>query len=243
MAATEQRKAATEQRKIVRVQAGAADRAPRRVKVGQLLLRAILRALFDVRVVGLENVPRTPVIVCANHLGWVDPFMILLLLPVEPRLYVLGERAGVLRNNFRIRVIDFFQVMVPLDRKQPREALRVMLDTLRRGGSLIIFPEGHLGTWEGALQPLQPGAAQLSAHSGVLLLPIGLTGTSELWLRRRLTMRIGQPIDPAAFDGSGRARLDALTGALDISLRTLLPGDGQPAPRRKLLRDRLTNLL
>ena len=229
--------------RTVRVQEGAAGRAAPRVKAARLVVRGLLRLLFRVRVCGLENVPDRPVIVCANHLGWADPFLILALLPVEPRLYVLGERAGVLRNSFRVRVINALQVMVPLDRNKPREALRIMQGVLARGGSLLIFPEGELGTQEGALQRLQHGAAQLSVHSGVPVLPIGLTGTAELWLRRPITVRVGRPIDPAALpDGDTRSRIHGMTAALETSLRTLLPGDCSH-PRLKPLRDRLTNLL
>jgi 1-acyl-sn-glycerol-3-phosphate acyltransferase len=227
----------------VHVQEGAAGRAALHVKVARLVAQGLLRLLFRVRVYGLEHVPRGPVIVCANHLGWADPFLILALLPVEPRLYVLGERAGVLRSAFRIRVIGALQVMVPLERDKPREALRIMQGVLERGGSLIIFPEGELGTQEGALQPLQHGAAQLSVHSGVPLLPVGVTGTAELWLRRPITVRVGCPIDPAAItEGDARSRIRALTAALDAALCALLPGDCAH-PRRKPLRDRLTNLL
>src|SRR5438105_6535818 len=128
--------------RTVRVQEGAAGRAPARVKVARLVVLGLLRLLFRVRARGLENVPDRPVIVCTNHLGWADPFLILALLPVEPRLYILGERAGVLRNSFRIRVINALQVMVPLDRNKPREALRIMQGGLGRGGWLIIFPAG-----------------------------------------------------------------------------------------------------
>jgi 1-acyl-sn-glycerol-3-phosphate acyltransferase len=232
-----------EAHRTVRVQEGAAGRAPPRVKAARLVVCGLLQLLFRVRVCGLENVPDRPVIVCANHLGWADAFLILALLPVEPRLYVLGERAGVLRNSFRVRVINALQVMVPLDRNKPREALRIMQGVLARGGSLLIFPEGKLGTQEGALQRLQHGAAQLSVHSGVPVLPIGLTGTAELWLRRPITVRVGRPIDPAALaEGDTRSRIHAMTAALETSLRTLLPGDCTH-PRLKPLCDRLTNLL
>src|SRR5205085_5243195 len=108
--------------RTVRVREGGAGRAPLRVKSARLVVRGLLRLLFRVRACGLENVPDTPVIVCANHLGWTDAFLILALLPVEPGLYVLGERAGVLRDSFRIRAINALQVMVPLDRHKPREA-------------------------------------------------------------------------------------------------------------------------
>jgi 1-acyl-sn-glycerol-3-phosphate acyltransferase len=227
---------------VVHVQAGRAAPAPLWVKAARLTVRGIFRLFFRLRVIGREHVPRTPVIICVNHLGWTDPFLILLLLPVEPRIYVLGEREGVLQTDFRTRFIDAFQIMIPLDRDRPLEAMRVMLGLLRRGGSLLIFPEGNLGTQEGTIQALQPGAAHLSLQSGVPLLPVGITGSQELWLRRTLTLRIGPPIDPTAFaEGNTRSRIGAMTAALDTALRALLPGD-RIQPRRKPLRGWLTNL-
>jgi 1-acyl-sn-glycerol-3-phosphate acyltransferase len=234
--------AGARERAVVSLPKGPAGRARRHVKLVRLAVLALFRLVFRLRVVGREHVPRTPAIVCANHLGWTDAFLVLILLPVEPRIYVLGERDTVLLTGFRTRVVDSLQIMVPLDRDRPLEAMRVMTGLLRRGGSLLIFPEGNLGTEEGALQPLQPGAAHLSLLTGVPLLPIGFTGTRELWLRRTLTMRIGPPLDPAAFaGGASRGRTQAMTAALDTAMRALLPGD--PArPRVKPLRDWLTNL-
>ena len=223
-------------------QAGDLVHAAWPLKIFRLVLRAIFRLLFRVRVVGLENVPEKPVIICANHLGWTDAFLVLLFLPVEPRVYILGERQVAHISKFRNAMIRWMNVMVPLDRDRPREALRVMGDVLKGGGSLLIFPEGQLGTTEGALQPLQNGASHLSLFSGTPLLPIGLTGTHELWLRSSLTVRIGKPIDPAQFAGDLRTRMNMLTWHLDREMRTLLPGD-KSRPRLKLLNCWLTELL
>ena len=226
----------------IHLQDGEAGKASLQVKITRLLLRRLLRTLFRVQVVGLENVPPGPVIACANHLGWAEAFLILAHLPAEPRVYVLGDRSTVLCNAWRTRVIDAFQVLVPVDRGKPREALRLIDDLLCRGGSLLIFPEGHIGEREGALQALQPGAAYLSVQHGIPLLPIGVTGTRELWLRRTITIRIGAPIDPAAVAGNARSRSRTVTEQLRKSLQTLLPGDPARA-RCKPLRKWLTNLL
>src|SRR5204862_7009838 len=142
------------------------------LKAFRLALRAIFRLVFRVRVVGLENVPDKPVIICANHLGWTDAFLILLFLPLEPRIYILGERQVAHISKFRNALIRWLQVMVPLDRDKPLEAVRVMGGVLKGGGSLLIFPEGKLGAVEGELQPLQHGAPHLSLHSGVPILPV-----------------------------------------------------------------------
>src|SRR5260370_39181978 len=96
------------------------------LKLFRLALRATFRLFFRVRVAGLENVPNKPVIICANHLGWTDAFLVLLFLPIEPRIYILGERQVAHISKFRNALIRWMEVMVPLDRDKPREALRVM---------------------------------------------------------------------------------------------------------------------
>jgi 1-acyl-sn-glycerol-3-phosphate acyltransferase len=226
---------------MVHLQQGVASTARWYIKAFRLLIRGLFRVFFRIRVVGLENVPSTPCIVCANHLGWTDPFIVLLFSPVEPRIYILGEREVKQISTFRTTVINRLQIMVDLDRNKPREALRIMEDVLKRGGSLLIFPEGRLGKEEGVLQELQNGAAHLSVYAGVPLLPVGLTGTSELWLRRRLVMRIGGPIDPANFEGDMRTRIRAMTERLHHNMAALLPGD-RDRTKVKLLRKWLTNL-
>lgn len=205
------------------------------------VLWAVFRLAFRVRVLGLENVPASPVIVCANHLGWADHFLVLLFLPVEPRIYVLGEKQVRRISRPRTLIIDSLGIMVPLDREKPLHALRAMGKVLQRGGSLLIFPEGRLGSEEGRLCELQQGAAHLSQKSGVSLLPVGLTGTGKLWLRRTLTLRIGDPIPPSDFTGDLRARLHSMTGELDSAMRELLPGDHEH-PRLRLLERWLTRL-
>jgi 1-acyl-sn-glycerol-3-phosphate acyltransferase len=226
----------------VHIQQGAASTAGWHIKAFRLLIRTLFHLFFRVRIKGLKNVPSTPAIVCANHLGWADPFLILLFFPVEPRVYILGQEDVREISGFRKRVINWLEIMVPLDLEKPLQALRIMKDVLQRGGSLLIFPEGHLGEREGELLELQHGASHLSLTTGAPLVPVGLTGTQDLWLRRKLVMRVGKPIYPAEFEGATRARMHAMTARLDKEMRALLPGDRERA-RVKLLRRWLTKLL
>jgi len=224
-----------------RIQEGDAGKARLHLRLFRLAVRTIFRLLFRIKIVGLDNVPQTPVVICANHLGWTDPFLVLLFLPIEPRIYILGEREVKQISGFRTIMINWMQVMVALDRDKPREALRIMQSVLERGGSLLLFPEGHLGKVEGDLLELQHGAAHLSVTAGVPLLPVGLTGTSMLWVGRRLVVRIGNLIDPTLFEGGTRERVRSITKRLDSDLRALLPGDRQRGGVR-LLRAWLTDL-
>lgn len=224
------------------LQQGNAATARWYIRAFRIFVRALFLFFFRVRVKGLRNVPKTPVIVCANHMGWSETFLVMLFFPVEPRVYVLGEQQVKDISSFRHWVIDKLEIMVMLDRTKPVQALRIMEGQLKRGGSLLIFPEGHLGTHEGDIQELQPGAAHASQVTGAPLLPVGITGSSDLWFRRTLTMRIGKPIQPAEFEGSLRTRVNSMTARLDKEMRALLPGD-KTHPRFKPLRKWLTNLL
>jgi 1-acyl-sn-glycerol-3-phosphate acyltransferase len=205
------------------------------------MVRGLFRLFFRVKVVGLSNLPSTLVLICANHLGWADPFLVLLFFPVEPRIYVLGLDPTAV-SGFRTRVVSALEVMVALDRDKPLKALRTSEDVLKRGGSLLVFPEGGtLGAEEGTLLELQHGAAHLSQVSGIPILPVGITGTKELWLRRTLTVRIGKLIQPTGFEGDMRSRVHSMTAYLSRAMRVLLPGD-HDHPRFKPLNRWLTKL-
>lgn len=211
------------------------------IKLFQFVVRLLFGLVFRVRVEGRKHLPHHPVIICFNHLGWAEGFLILLYFPAEPRIYGIGQQHVSELSGFRHWLMDKIHVLIPMDISQPSRALRLCEDVLKRGGSLLISPEGRLGSREGDLTPLHPGAAHASITTGVPLLPVGITGSKELWLRRTLTVRIGPPIDPANFTGLKRERVQAMTVALDQAMRALLPGDHE-RPRVKLLGRQLTEL-
>ena len=225
----------------LRIQQGQAARASWQIKAFRLVVRGLFQLLFRVRVIGLENVPRIPAVICFNHLGWAEGFMVLLFFPVEPRIYGLGERHVAYLSRWRTRMLNWLQIFIPLERDKPRRALQMMKGILERGGSLALAPEGRLGNKEGTVSELQHGAAYLSQISATPLIPVGVTGCLELWLRRHITMRIGQPLYPDQFEGDMRTRIRAMTARLDKDMRALLPGDFEQ-PRFKPLRDCLTKL-
>lgn len=216
-------------------------RATWQFRLVRLIARLIFSCLFRCQVVGVENVPRSPYIACMNHLGWSEGFSVVLFFPIEPRIYGLGERDVAERSRFRRWFFRQADIFISLDRDKPLEAVRAMESVLERGGALGIAPEGKLGKQEGTIGELQDGAAFLSVRTGVPLVPVGATGTLDLWLWKRLTLRVGKPVDPKQFRGDFRERVSEMTMRLDQELRGLLPGDSQN-PRVKLLRKTLTNL-
>jgi 1-acyl-sn-glycerol-3-phosphate acyltransferase len=107
---------------------------------------------------------------------------------------------------------------------------------LQRGGIVVLFPEGHYGGVEGEVGPLKKGFAHFAVDNHVPVLPVGLSGTKDLWLRKKILVFIGAPIPVEGRSveelvTEGRARLEAL-----------LPDYRDPRGPR-LLRTWLTNLL
>ena len=137
----------------LRLQQGDAARAPLRIKAFRLAARTMFGLLFRVRVLGRENLPAANAIICINHLGWAEGFATALYLPVEPRIYALGERPAAYSELWYCRMLNWLEIYVPLDRDSPRGALQTMEGVIRRGGSLALAPEGHLGSQEGTIAP------------------------------------------------------------------------------------------
>jgi 1-acyl-sn-glycerol-3-phosphate acyltransferase len=212
-------------------------------RVMQVGVGALFRLVFRIRVQGREHLPPGPCLFFVNHLGWSDPFLLLLFLPTRPRLLLLGLHPRAI-SAFRAWVVDNLAVMVELDPAHPLGALHQARAALEAGYSLGVFPEGtYKGSHEGQLQALQPGAAYLSLATGRPLVPVGLTGSHELWLRRPITLRLGPPIWPTPGPGNLRERATRLTEEAGGALLALLPGDraGQAGHWRPLRR-RLSTL-
>jgi 1-acyl-sn-glycerol-3-phosphate acyltransferase len=83
--------------------------------------------------------------------------------------------------------------------------------------------------------PFKKGFAHFAIKSGVPVVPIALSGTKDLWFRKRIEVVIGEAMEPAAQDP------DSLTAAAFERINGLMPEyHDQPGP--KLLRRQLTNL-
>src|SRR5918998_44583 len=108
--------------------------------VGKGLLR------FNIEVEGLELVPRgEPLIVAAApHRNWIDPFLILQVMPPLPRTYFLAA-ADTIGNRWWKRIaIALAGGMVPVATRGQlnRDGLELSLAILERGNRVGIFPEG-----------------------------------------------------------------------------------------------------
>jgi 1-acyl-sn-glycerol-3-phosphate acyltransferase len=83
--------------------------------------------------------------------------------------------------------------------------------------------------------PFNKGFAHFAIKAGVPVLPVALSGTKDLWLRKRIHIVFGQPMQPAGHDA------ESLTALAFQRIKELMPAY-RDQPGRKLLRRRLTNL-
>lgn len=195
------------------------------------ILRVVARTFFRrIEIVGGERVPRdVPVIFAVNHPnGLIDPVF---LLCYAPRPVSFLAKAPL----FRMPLISWFVKgfeSIPVYRKQDnfspeqnRETFARARETLARGGSIAIFPEGTTHS-DPRLKALKTGAARIALGSSlprVLVIPTGLFYTSKQTFRSAAVMYFGEPIEVSAVavDESGepaRDAVEALTKRIESAL-------------------------
>lgn len=173
-------------------------------------VRAAARALFHLSATGIERLPRTgPAVLVSNHLSWLDPVILPLVLPRKPGF--LGMEELWRMPGVRLALRLYGPTAIPLHRGAvDTTALRRALEVLKSGGLLIVFPEGGISR-DGRLQPFHRGAALLAARAGAPIVPVAIEGTAEALplgkvvpRPRPITVRIGTPID---ISGTSREAL------------------------------------
>jgi 1-acyl-sn-glycerol-3-phosphate acyltransferase len=208
-------------------------------RIARLTIGPLYRLLFRLRVTGRRLIPRDgPYVLVANHLNWPDPFTLLLAFPSEPRLHFLADPENLVKNRLHWWIIRQVGGYVPVDMR--RHGDRLLFVQVRRaldaGAVVAIFPEAAYGPREGDLLPFKKGFAHFASEAGVPVLPVALAGTKDLWLRKRIELRVGAPI---ATEG---LTVDELVDLARERVAALLPVYVEPSGW-KPFRRRLTRLL
>lgn len=204
----------------------------------RVLALPVLHLLFHIRVAGLEYLPREGAyLIVANHLNWLDSFVILASFPIEPRIHFLGDTTTLVTHKAQWALIKAVGGYIPVNRSLHQDAaLFQHVDRcLQAGGAVALYPEGHYGEAEGTLQPFKKGFAHFAVDNNVPIVPVGLAGNKDLWLRKAVQIVIGTPINPAGHT------IEALVPISEAAVRALMPHYVEPRGP-KLLRRALTTL-
>lgn len=118
------------------------------------------------------ELPCNPYIFCVTHVGELDPYFVLRV-SRHYRTKALFERDGpepiarfLLKAMWRFRVSQRPDLKPILNKKTTRE----VVSYLKRGGILMIFPEGYRH-WE---KKIYPGAAIIAHRADVPVVPVGI---------------------------------------------------------------------
>jgi long-chain acyl-CoA synthetase len=157
-----------------------------------------------VKVEGLENVPaHAPFLLCSNHQSFLDPVILLAVLPLRVllRLFAVGT-SEIFGSGFMRYVARMLRVVVVDPDANLIPAMRAGAYGLRQGLSLILYPEGERSI-DGTPRTFKKGAAILSIHLQVPIVPIAIDGFHDAWPRGKpfkklspLSMKIGKPLLP-----------------------------------------------
>jgi 1-acyl-sn-glycerol-3-phosphate acyltransferase len=174
---------------------------------------------------GTQNLdPKRNYVYMANHSSLIDIPAMFAYLPYQFRIMAKRELFLVPFMGWHLWTAGNF----PVDRGDPRKTARSLhkvIDGVRAGKSLAVFPEGTRSA-DGRLQEFKPGAFKIAMRAGVPIVPVSIRGTHALLPKHSLVPRpgrveviIGEPIDTASF-GKDQVRelMDATHAAIALGM-------------------------
>ena len=183
-----------------------------------------------IHVYGVENVRADRnYVYMANHSSLIDTPALFAYLPHQFRIMAKKELFYIPFMGWHLWTAGNF----PIDRGDPRKtakSLRGVVEGIRGGKSLAVFPEGTR-TPDGRLQEFKSGAFKIAVRAGVPIVPVSIRGTFKLLPKTTLAPRpgrvdviIGKPIETDGYSDKNLGKLIAETrAAIERNLGT--PGD------------------
>jgi 1-acyl-sn-glycerol-3-phosphate acyltransferase len=234
-------------------------------RVVRLFVRFVCFGLLRFRIAtsGQDHIPSGGyLLVAAVHRGWMDPFVVMHALPVEPRSWILGSGPSTFTSPWREWFTRRIGGLLPVWRGgvgiDPHVASARAV--LANGGVFVQMPEGTVSGPPGRVGAMRTGWAIIAMRTDAPVLPLAIAGTEELYLGRRMASRVlpltsarelaGLPAG-AAFPQPGsreeldlaRRLTDRLAERLGPVVEALHPSTIDPPDHPRRLRRRLTWLL
>ena len=135
--------------------------------------RLLVRCLYRVTALGLENLPQGGFLLLPNHITWVDA-LVLQLACSRPIRYVIDEE-----HYHKPILHPILRTLgcIPINTRNSRSAIRAAAEKIAEGEIVCLFPEGQLER-TGSLLRLQRGYELIARHANAQVVPVWL---DQLW--------------------------------------------------------------
>ncbi len=142
-------------------------------RTAKLILAALTTSYFDVKVLGLENVPPAGgALVAGNHPSLVDGLLLFNALPRAVRFLVHEDLSRHPLLHWVAEGMGYLSLR--------QHAVHAAEAALAAGNVVGVFPEGWV--WEhGIIRDWKPGAAIMALRSGAPVIPLGISGSDVAW--------------------------------------------------------------
>ena len=156
-------------------------------------LSIVFRAFFRLEVKGLENIAKAGhnAIIAMNHVSFLDAPVAVSILPKRP---VFAVDVGDCRKRWWIQPFLPFVRTMALDPLKPM-ALRTIINAVRDGNMLVIFPEGRI-TLTGSLMKIYDGAAMIADKSDAMVVPVRIEGPEQTIFSRLKSTQVRRRLFP-----------------------------------------------
>ncbi len=181
------------------------------------------RVLFRIKLHGAEHLPgpHQPAVVTPNHVSWLDATTLFAVMETPP-LFAIDAQVA---RRWWVRPFLRLVPTLPVEAGSAY-AVRNMVQAVRDGRRLVLFPEGRI-TVTGSLMEVQHGAASIADKAGVAVVPVRLEGLERTFLSRLSAQQTRRALFPsvtvtalpprhlsAPENSLGKARREALTASL-----------------------------
>lgn len=137
-----------------------------------------------IEVTGQEHIPQdTAVVFVGNHQGYLD---IPVMLGYVNKSMAFIAKSEILKIPVLSKAMKLMQCtfLVRTDMRQSVKAMRAAVETIKKGYSMVIFPEGTRNKG-GPVKEFKAGSFKLALKSGVPIIPVTIDGTWKLYEEKK----------------------------------------------------------